>query len=95
MQDPRNKVASIYRGCEDKPLHANEIIEDESYRMYFTACQTDLCNGGSGKAANGGAGSAPLGDKSTIYAPGIGNNGAASATFSVVLVASLLFLNLV
>ncbi|KAJ3663819.1 hypothetical protein Zmor_008041 [Zophobas morio] len=70
--DPKDKVASMYRGCEDKPLHMNEIIEDESYRFYYVACQETLCNGGSGKAGSGDSDTS-LGDKSTLIIPGVGS----------------------
>lgn len=52
----------MVRGCEDKPLYTNQVLEDSTYRTYYRACKQELCNGGSGKSSvsssagnNGGA----------------------------------------
>ncbi|CAH1367152.1 unnamed protein product [Tenebrio molitor] len=86
--DPKDKVASMFRGCEDEPLHMNEIIEDGSYRFYYTACQVSLCNGGSGKSGDDSSGNTPLGDKSTLLVPGTGN-GSTLIQISLSLILSL------
>ncbi|RZB40809.1 uncharacterized protein BDFB_003041 [Asbolus verrucosus] len=84
-KDPQNKVASMYRGCEDEPIHMNEIIEDATYRIYYTACTETLCNGGSGKAADGGTGGGSLGDKSTLLVPGIGSGSTLQMSVSLII----------
>lgn len=52
----------MVRGCEDKPIYTNQVLEDSTYRTYYRACKQDLCNGGTGKSSvssstgnNGGA----------------------------------------
>lgn len=66
------KVASMDRGCQDQPLYMNEILEDQTYRYYYTACQTALCNGGTGKGSDGTGSTGSLGDKTTVLiVPGI------------------------
>ncbi|XP_044269714.1 uncharacterized protein LOC123014585 [Tribolium madens] len=93
LLDPKGKVVSIYRGCEDTPEHMNEIVEDQTYRWYFVACKEDLCNGGSGKASDNDNGGGSLGDKSTILVPGTGKNGGISLKISLLTV-TLFILNL-
>ncbi|GAB6019125.1 hypothetical protein CHUAL_000743 [Chamberlinius hualienensis] len=46
------QVYSFYRSCEDNPVYVNQIIEDTTYRTYFYACSSDMCNGGAGKETN-------------------------------------------
>ncbi|RZB40811.1 hypothetical protein BDFB_003039 [Asbolus verrucosus] len=48
-KNPPEKIASMFRGCQDYPLFINNTIEDATYRIYYTACQDELCNDGSGK----------------------------------------------
>jgi len=46
------KVYSFYRSCEDNPVYVNNIVEDDTYRTYFYACSSALCNGGTGKSSS-------------------------------------------
>ncbi|XP_066151490.1 uncharacterized protein [Euwallacea fornicatus] len=72
--DPKGKLASINRNCEDK-VPADGITEDTTFRTYRRSCRKDLCNNGSGKGNNNDQINA-LGDKSLIYAPGTGRSSA-------------------
>lgn len=76
----------MYRGCEDQPLHMNEIIEDQTYRFYYTACQDTLCNGGTGKASDGTGSTGSLGDKTTVLiVPGISSASTISSFGTVIM----------
>ncbi|KAJ8972431.1 hypothetical protein NQ314_000187, partial [Rhamnusium bicolor] len=81
--DPRGKLASMVRNCVDIPTYLNEVIEDETHRAYYRSCRQDLCNTGSGRADSNSADNGSLGDKSTIYSPGIGESGAIIASVSL------------
>lgn len=74
----------MVRGCEDKPLYTNQVLEDPTYRTYYRACKTELCNGGSGKSSvstslgnNGGA--------TNLLVPGTGGAAEIYPKMSVVL----------
>ncbi|KAJ8913503.1 hypothetical protein NQ315_017053 [Exocentrus adspersus] len=82
-KDPRGKLQSILRSCVDKPTYLNEVLEDETHRAYYRSCRSDLCNSGTGRADSSNNDNGSLGDKSTIYVPGIGENGAVFIAASV------------
>ncbi|KAB0796893.1 hypothetical protein PPYR_10954 [Photinus pyralis] len=54
--DPKDRVQSMSRDCVDKPIYSNQVIEDATYRVYYTSCRADLCNGGTGKDISIGGG---------------------------------------
>ncbi|XP_018568715.1 uncharacterized protein LOC108908994 [Anoplophora glabripennis] len=82
-KDPRGKLASILRTCVDTPTYLNEVIEDETHRVYYRSCRTDLCNSGSGRSDSTNSETGSFGDKSTIYVPGIGENDAVTVAVSI------------
>ncbi|KAJ8985901.1 hypothetical protein NQ317_010658 [Molorchus minor] len=87
-KDPRGKLASILRSCVDKPTYTNDVIEDETHRVYYRSCRTAKCNGGSGRSDSTSDDNGSLGDKSTIYCPGIGDGAVAvTVSFSILLFA--------
>lgn len=70
------------RDCVDTPIYKNQILEDSTYRIYYIACQKDLCNGGSGKDISKGLGLIrDDGENIVLYVPGIGVDTNASSTF--------------
>lgn len=84
-KDPKGKLQSINRNCVDKLNQPDGITEDESYRSYSRSCKQDLCNNGTGKGSSSSRGSS-LGDKSTIYAPGIGSSSSKLLQTSIFLI---------
>lgn len=66
----------------DQPIFNNEVVEDETNRVYYRSCKTDLCNGGSGRTESMDTSNGILGDKSTIYCPG-NDNGAIILSLTV------------
>jgi len=76
--DPKGKVASMNRDCLDKPTHLNQVIEDPTFRTYYTSCQTNLCNGGTGKDTSKGGLIGDTGDEIVLLVPGTGVSSSAS-----------------
>lgn len=73
FQDPKNVVQSMVRGCENKPIYTNQVIEDSTFRTYYRACKQDLCNDGSAKSSV----STSTGNKSgynNLLVPGVGSS---------------------
>ncbi|KAK5642588.1 hypothetical protein RI129_008755 [Pyrocoelia pectoralis] len=78
--DPKDKVQSMNRDCVDKPIYNNQILEDSTYRVYYTSCRTDLCNAGTGKDISVGSGMIHEdGEAVVLYVPGIGRENTASS----------------
>ncbi|XP_075973432.1 uncharacterized protein LOC142974795 [Anticarsia gemmatalis] len=46
--DPGGVVASFTRGCEQQPDFLNHEVIDSSFKTYYRACTSDLCNIGNG-----------------------------------------------
>ncbi|CAH0667459.1 unnamed protein product [Chilo suppressalis] len=57
--DPSGVVASFRRGCDQLPDYFNHEITDSTYRTFYRACTTDLCNIGNGIQSVGGMGLSP------------------------------------
>lgn len=70
-------VYSFYRSCEDNPVYVNNIIEDDTYRTYFYACSTELCNGGTGPdtQGNNGGNNVPVGVTKPPFNPDVLHTG--------------------
>ncbi|KAK9708011.1 hypothetical protein QE152_g27492 [Popillia japonica] len=83
--DPKDTIQSLLRTCVDTPTFINQVIEDETYRNYYKACQTDLCNGGIGKDLSD-ATDNRNGDAITLLVPGIGTDAAHSIVVSLTLI---------
>ncbi|XP_017770626.1 PREDICTED: tyrosine-protein kinase-like otk [Nicrophorus vespilloides] len=88
---PKGKVMQMLRGCEDVPILLNEDFEDPVFRHYYRSCQTDLCNGGTGK--DGGAGEEHFGGFGVLYVPGVGDNAANIFTPSLLTFISMFLVN--
>lgn len=65
-------MQSISRTCVDTPIYINKVIEDSTYRSYYKACQTELCNDGSGRDLED-EGFTVNGEAIVIFAPGRGS----------------------
>jgi hypothetical protein len=48
FKDPPGKISSLVRGCEEKPILFDEVLDDAIYRTHYRSCTTDLCNDGDG-----------------------------------------------
>ncbi|KAK9712572.1 hypothetical protein QE152_g24817 [Popillia japonica] len=86
--DPKDTIQSLLRSCVDNPTLINVVIEDDTYRNYYRACQTDLCNGGIGKDlsdTNDNRNGAAI----TLLVPGIGTDAAHSIVVSLTLILAL------
>ncbi|KAG5667851.1 hypothetical protein PVAND_015820 [Polypedilum vanderplanki] len=46
LQDPAGKINTFVRGCEEKPILLNDVIDDPMFRTYYRSCSEDLCNAG-------------------------------------------------
>ncbi|KAF2885562.1 hypothetical protein ILUMI_20630 [Ignelater luminosus] len=98
FKDPKDRVQSMHRGCSDKPEYVNQVIEDSTFRSYYRVCQSDLCNGGSGKSfSNIGGIIGDAGDDIVLLVPGTGtkNNSASLSFFTILLIISVIMCNLV
>lgn len=78
------------RGCEEKPILLNEVIDDPTFKTYYRSCETDLCNDGDGTKSSSQQNISPDGyNGENLLVPGLPlKNGAAVKT-------SLCFLELV
>ncbi|GJQ68376.1 hypothetical protein Trydic_g16966 [Trypoxylus dichotomus] len=83
--DPKDSLQSLSRTCVDTPLYTNKVLEDETFRSYYKACQTELCNGGLGKDLTD-TSSNINGAAMTLLVPGTG------AAHSAIISVSLIFL---
>lgn len=98
MQDPKDRVQSMHRGCSAKPEYVNQVVEDPTFRSYYRVCQSDLCNGGNGKSfSNIGGIIGDAGDDIVLLVPGIGspNNSASLSFFNILLIISVIMYNIV
>lgn len=86
FKDPKGKMSSMVRNCVDKPIFINNIIEDPKYRTYYKACRQELCNVGNGHSDTANTQIGSLGDKSTIYCPGVSTDEATKTTVSIVTI---------
>lgn len=84
-KDPRDVVQSMVRSCNDNPTR-NSVVEDGTYRVYYVACQTDLCNGGNGKRTSSSS-TSNSGSEVVLLVPGTGGANSVHST-SVILVIS-------
>ncbi|CAG9811104.1 unnamed protein product [Chironomus riparius] len=46
LMDPPGKINTFVRGCEEKPILLDEVIEDPTFKTYYRSCSEDLCNKG-------------------------------------------------
>lgn len=76
----------MIRNCVDKPVYTDKVVEDQKLRTYYKACRQDLCNSGNGHGDISNKVIGSLGDKSTIYCPGIGtSDGAPKASVTLAI----------
>jgi hypothetical protein len=87
------------RGCEEKPILLNEVIDDPTFKTYYRSCTSDLCNDGDGTKSTSQQNISPDGySGENLLVPGLPlKNGAAVKTslFSVVLVIFLMLFALI
>ncbi|XP_073944734.1 uncharacterized protein [Choristoneura fumiferana] len=95
FMDPIGEVASFTRGCEESPDYLNHDITDSTFRTYYRACTSDLCNIGDGIQSVVGGSLNPnpeyVGDN--LLVPGT-RDGATTVKISSGLILSLLIMNL-
>ncbi|KAF5286813.1 hypothetical protein FQR65_LT12434 [Abscondita terminalis] len=90
--EPKGKLQSINRDCVDQPIFTNVIEEYGPFRVYYTACRTDLCNGGSGRDISEGNAILDDGEDTVLYVLGIRENSTVSVYSSITLImVSLIF----
>ncbi|KAG6442387.1 hypothetical protein O3G_MSEX002285 [Manduca sexta] len=88
--DPAGVVASFTRGCEQKPDFLNHEIVDPTFRTFYRACTSDLCNIGNGIQAITGGNLSPspqyLGPNLLVPGTGTPGNGAIAITSSSMMI---------
>ncbi|KAJ0177156.1 hypothetical protein K1T71_007165 [Dendrolimus kikuchii] len=74
--DPTGVVASFTRGCESHPDYLNHEITDPTFRTYYRACTSDLCNIGNGIQSIVGGSLSPTAEYNglNLLVPGTGND---------------------
>ncbi|CAD7078020.1 unnamed protein product [Hermetia illucens] len=70
LQKPAGVVNTFLRGCEDKPLYLNNVVEDPTFKSYYRSCTTDLCNNGDGIRSTGSSLDPDSGAGSNMIIPG-------------------------
>ncbi|CAG9786219.1 unnamed protein product [Diatraea saccharalis] len=75
--DPAGVVSSFRRGCDEQPDYLNHDITDTTYRTFYRACTTDLCNIGNGVQTVGGQSlsAVPPTSGKNLLVPGTGSRG--------------------
>ena len=84
-------MQSIHRSCEDKPLYINQIFEDFTFRTYYRACTTDLCNGGSGRDVFVDTIGGDDGDPITLIVKGTGGGTRTMAPILVIITLQIIY----
>jgi hypothetical protein len=83
------------RGCEEKPILLNEVIDDPTFKTFYRSCTSDLCNDGDGTKSSSQQNISPDGyDGENLLVPGLPlKNGAAvkASLCFLVLVIPLMF----
>ncbi|KAJ8728089.1 hypothetical protein PYW08_016474 [Mythimna loreyi] len=94
--DPVGQVASFARGCESQPDFLNHEVTDSTFRTFYRACTTDLCNIGNGIQSVTGGNLSPTPEYNGInlLVPGTGD--AANIKISLVmLLLSIFVINII
>ncbi|CAG4980041.1 unnamed protein product [Colias eurytheme] len=73
--DPRGVVASFTRSCLQSPDFLNHEITDSTFRTFYRACTSDLCNIGDGIESVTGSNLYPRrpSNVTNLLVPGTGN----------------------
>ncbi|KAL4712298.1 hypothetical protein ACJJTC_004060 [Scirpophaga incertulas] len=95
--DPPGSVASFTRGCDDEPDYLNHEITDTTFRTFYRACTSDLCNIGNGIQSVVGGGLSPVPEYTgdNLLVPGTGNAGVLQPTLLTMFLSSAAVYNVV
>ncbi|XP_055537815.1 uncharacterized protein LOC129725723 [Wyeomyia smithii] len=73
LLDPPGKLNTFLRGCDENPLYLDDVVEDSTFRGYYRACSTDLCNSGDGLQSGNQLSGLDAGASENLLVPGMLN----------------------
>ncbi|XP_021189616.3 uncharacterized protein LOC110375700 [Helicoverpa armigera] len=91
--DPVGEVASFTRGCSSQPDYLNHEIIDSTFRTFYRACTSDLCNIGNGIQSVVGGNLSPTREYNgkNLLVPGTGGGSANIKISFFILILSVFF----